>query len=293
MNQTWVRNYLERYLEIHQCQFIERQPGYTTVKLSVEVDKDITNRPYYWTFVERTNADPETLTMTFIFDKEKTPDDLRGEVIKFGSERLKQFFKAANKRGKMVRLYQQLAAQPSRNTMKPLQTLQPWLIANFKIEFISDQKKDLIISLGINLSTGEMKENFSPVLKKMMLSPVLPANNIIDSPFLTLREAALQLEEWIMNEIFKEDFHWVSEANNRLQKEIEQIEAYYENNSLDTKKENDDNRVNDVENSSIVEKEKRIEEVKWQYAPRVEVNPINFGLFYLDKTIQKNVEYIH
>lgn len=57
-----------RYLEAEQCDIIEKHPAYVTVKLSPSADKDLTQRPYYWSFVERTGAEPETMTCTFIFD---------------------------------------------------------------------------------------------------------------------------------------------------------------------------------------------------------------------------------
>ncbi|OEF99612.1 hypothetical protein BHF71_08290 [Vulcanibacillus modesticaldus] len=273
MNQIWVRDYLKRYFMIHQCHFIEEGPGHLEVKLSVEVDKDLTNRPYYWTFVERTGAEPETLTMTFIFDQKKVPEGIRGEEIRFGSERLKQIFNSAKKRGKMVRLYQQ-PKQKIRGVQIPTNyyTLSPWLGVNYKVEFISDQKKDLLISLGIDLGTGKMKQNFYQYLKQLDLSPVLPANVSTLAPFISIREAALQLEEWIIHEIHKQNFNWAIEANERLKEELKMVELFYEIES--------ENKTN-IE--LLVEKEKRIEEVKWQYSPKIEVSPINFGIFYLDK----------
>lgn len=70
MNQDQVRDYVSRYLEAAECQVIEHHPAYMTVKLSPEADKALTNRPYYWSFVERTGAEPETMTITFVFDQE-------------------------------------------------------------------------------------------------------------------------------------------------------------------------------------------------------------------------------
>jgi hypothetical protein len=70
MNQQQVTQFVERYLETTQCQIIEKSPAHITVKLSPEADKALTNRSYYWSFVERTGAEPETMTFSFIFDSE-------------------------------------------------------------------------------------------------------------------------------------------------------------------------------------------------------------------------------
>ncbi|WP_223868838.1 YqhG family protein [Paenibacillus sp. UASWS1643] len=63
-----VQAYVLTYLEALDCQIMERSPAHVTVKLSPEADKALTNRPYYWGFVERTGAPAETMSFTFIFD---------------------------------------------------------------------------------------------------------------------------------------------------------------------------------------------------------------------------------
>ncbi|UUZ79898.1 YqhG family protein [Paenibacillus sp. P26] len=71
MNAEQIRSFVMRYLEAEQCDILEKHPAYVTVKLSPSADRDLTNRPYYWNFVERTGAAPETMTCTFIFDPEQ------------------------------------------------------------------------------------------------------------------------------------------------------------------------------------------------------------------------------
>lgn len=68
MNAKQIEKYVMRYLETLDCQVIEKTPSSVTVKLSPEADKDLTGRSYYWSFVERTGAAPETVTFRFIFD---------------------------------------------------------------------------------------------------------------------------------------------------------------------------------------------------------------------------------
>ncbi|MFC0211171.1 YqhG family protein [Paenibacillus chartarius] len=68
MNAEQIRSFVHAYLEAYQCDIVEKAPTHVTVKLSVEADKELTNRAYYWGFVERTGAPAETMTMTFVFD---------------------------------------------------------------------------------------------------------------------------------------------------------------------------------------------------------------------------------
>lgn len=66
-----VRKHVMDYLEATECAIIEASPLHITVKLSPRADRMLTDRPYYWGFVERTGVDPETLSFTFVFDPEK------------------------------------------------------------------------------------------------------------------------------------------------------------------------------------------------------------------------------
>ncbi len=66
-----VRTQVMNYLEVTECTIIEASPLHVTVKLSPRADRMLTDRPYYWGFVERTGVEPETLSFTFVFDPEK------------------------------------------------------------------------------------------------------------------------------------------------------------------------------------------------------------------------------
>lgn len=70
MTREQIREYVLTYLEATECQFLEKSPHHVTVKLSPRADRDLTNRPYYWGFIERTGAEPETMSFSFIFDPE-------------------------------------------------------------------------------------------------------------------------------------------------------------------------------------------------------------------------------
>lgn len=53
-----VRKHVMEYLEATECTVIEVSPLHVTVKLSPRADRMLTDRPYYWGFVERTGAAP-------------------------------------------------------------------------------------------------------------------------------------------------------------------------------------------------------------------------------------------
>ncbi|MDT3425860.1 hypothetical protein J2Z22_001379 [Paenibacillus forsythiae] len=71
MTPQQVQKHVMDYLDATECQIIEKSPVHVTVKLSPRADQMLTDRPYYWSFVERTGAEPQTLSFTFVFDPEK------------------------------------------------------------------------------------------------------------------------------------------------------------------------------------------------------------------------------
>lgn len=71
MNKRNIHTFVMRFLEAYDCTILEKSPTSVTVKLSPEADREMTGRPYYWSFVERTGAAPETMTYKFIFDPEQ------------------------------------------------------------------------------------------------------------------------------------------------------------------------------------------------------------------------------
>ncbi|MDQ0086682.1 hypothetical protein J2T12_000076 [Paenibacillus anaericanus] len=76
MTTEQIQKFVMTYLETTECQIIEKSPSHVTVKLSPQADRDLTNRPYYWGFIERTGAEPETMSFSFIFDPERHQADL-------------------------------------------------------------------------------------------------------------------------------------------------------------------------------------------------------------------------
>ncbi|GAB7386785.1 YqhG family protein [Bacillaceae bacterium] len=257
MNQTQIREFMETYFQAFDSVFLEKHPAYFTVKLPKEVDKDIGNRPFYWSYVEKLGMEPQPLVVTFVFDRERFPNHVRAEEIRFGSARLHQIFASAKKHGRFVRLYEKQAL--------PLQApLMPWLSVNVKIEFICDRKRDVLLSVGIDLIRGEIVPDFYKKVRNLPLSPKIPELQYTLPPALALADAVERLERYVRSEIAKYDTAWAHEARERLQQEIALLEAYYGEHC-----------------DSAAEKEQRIQELRWQYEPRIEVRTTNVGLFFL------------
>src|SRR5690606_29030330 len=102
-----------------------------------------------------------------------------GELIHFGSPRLHQILQSAQELGHSIRMYESLNSDINQS-----EPLQPWLCQNVKISFQSDRKKDLILSLGLNLIHGQMIPNFYDVLNSLQLAMKIPDYAFTLSPLI-------------------------------------------------------------------------------------------------------------
>ncbi|RKD25531.1 hypothetical protein BEP19_00880 [Ammoniphilus oxalaticus] len=284
MNQAEIRNYIENYFKAFESEFVESNDAYFSVELPIEVDKDLGNRPFYWTYVEKIGIPHNPLTLTFIFDREQTPEEIRGEELPFGSRRLHQIFESAKKHGKFARLYETPPNIPTGSL--PSFPLTPWLCVNYKIEFICDQKRDLLLPLGINLISGQIVKDFYNQVNSLPLTPKLPNYTFTMQPIFGLESAANRLEQYIQSIVDKEDDEWAKQASRRLEEEKQLIEAYYCEEVNQRAKQGEEEEAEQLRQQVQDEKEMRLKELIWQFEPRIQVTALNTGLFYLRSQIE-------
>lgn len=282
MNQDEIRTFAENYFRSFQSTFVEEHPAFFSVELPVEVDKDIGNRPFYWSYVEKMGITPNLITLNLIFDPANCPEGIRGEAMTFGSRRLLQLFGSSKKHGQFVRLYE----EPKQIQAKGSTPLAPWLCTNYKIEFVCDQKRDLLLSFGINLITGEILEDFHQKVKQLPLTPKLPDYSFTMQPIFGIDSAVTKLETFIQALLSKEDTKWAQLAKERLEEEKVYVESYYqEEASRQHSTEEDAEKLQERQKQLVTEKETRMNELIWQFEPKIEVQLVNGGLFYLSHIV--------
>ncbi|CAH1206734.1 hypothetical protein PAECIP111893_02597 [Paenibacillus plantiphilus] len=312
MNEKQVHKFVQRYLETTDCRIIEKSPAHFHVKLSPRADRDLTNRPFYWSFVDRTGADPETMSMLLVTDKQKYETSINNggsgngaaaapssqdeaanaalgrslgyvhgtlhtsmrvprEELHYGSRKLEQLFESAKGGGSYVCLFQ----EPDKRGIHPHQSTAytAWLGVNLKIEFACDQKREEIYSIGVSLATGQHIEQFHDRLLELRLTPRLPPNVHIAKNAVSLHKAAAMIEQTMERRLKSYDFNWAVSAAVRLQDELNTIEHYYDPLIQSAEEEH---------RAAIQEQyERRRNEIRWQYEPRVAVSAINCGIFHL------------
>ena len=255
-----VHNYLGTFFTENNCQILTNQPDYLTVQLTIDMDKKIMNRPYYWQYLEATNGVPCPAQLTLVTDQNKVDAQVKGEVVNFGSPRLSQLFQVTKELGSFVHLYESIEQKESQSI------LTPWLGVNYQVSYYSDQTKEMLYSFGINLMTGDVVDNFHESLKDIDLITSKPERSF-SLPFIIKPLRALERLDALMDDIIRQDDHsWAEEAKQRRDKDLKVLEYFYEG-------------IEEKPESYELEK-KAMEE---RYEPRIKIEIINGGLFYLQK----------
>lgn len=78
MQQQDIHNFLERYFTSNESPIIENNEGFLHVQLSIELDKALMNRPFYWHYLEKTGGIPNPMEMVLITDPSKYSGDKKG-----------------------------------------------------------------------------------------------------------------------------------------------------------------------------------------------------------------------
>jgi hypothetical protein len=270
LDQQAVRSFTERYLRLTGCRIIESAPSHLVTQLTIEADKDLLNRPFYWMYVEKMGLPPQPSRLCLVFDPESFPEGMRGEHLFYGAPRFTQILRSAQKHGRFVRLYQTPGPARKAGRAKPYI---PWIGIRFKVSYICDRKKDRLRDLGINLVSGEIRDDFYQEVKQLEWTPRIPPGRHQASPCLTVTQAVGKLEARLQDEIEREAPSWADEALERLREELDLLDAYYP-------------KEGQLSEQRLAERSRRRTETVLQYHPRVEVSVINAGLFYMEE--QKN-----
>lgn len=294
MNAKNVRKFILAYAEATGCKLIDQSAGHITVKLSPEADRALTGRPYYWSFIDNTGTEPETLSFSWMFGQSPLPESgtpatrltsvmtpvgrvIREEVY-YGSRRLESIFKAVREAGRCVMLF----AEPPRLKRGPLESIpySAWLGVNFKIAYECDMKRERLCGWGISLATGVIDERFLDRVRSMRWTPRLPANIHLLRNEWSLRKAMSQLEQTLERSLKAEDFTWAEEAEARRRQELARIGRYYDSQQARAAKDGE-TQSEELLQAWQERRQRRENEIDWQYRPRIQATVLNCGVFNL------------
>lgn len=253
-----VQHYLRTFFSENNCQFVNDTDHYLTVQLTIDMDKRIMNRPYYWQYVESVGGVPSPSQLTLITDQTKLNENIKGELVHFGSPRLNQLFQATHEMGAFIQMFEQVEETINR----PILT--PWLGVNYKVSYYSNQTKEMLHSLGINLMNGSIITDFHASLNEMNIASTMPLNAFL-LPYVIKPIRGLERLDGIVEKVIQQDDHsWADQAKKRWQRDIRVLEFFYEGVE---------------ERPECYEMEKTA--LQQQYEARIKIEIISGGLFYL------------
>ena len=58
MQQQEIHSYLKNFFTTNNCTIEQDNGKYMTVQLTIEMDKLLMNRPFYWHYIEKIGAEP-------------------------------------------------------------------------------------------------------------------------------------------------------------------------------------------------------------------------------------------
>lgn len=252
-----IHNYVQQFFIENHCPILSNHDHYLIVQLTIEMDKKMMNRPFYWQYIETTGDEPIPAQLTLITNQNALTEKIMGETVHAGSPRLTQIFSLIQEMGSFVQMYEK-----GKGNVETILT--PWLIINYKVSYSSHQTKEMIYSLGMNLMTGEVLKDFQESLLTRPLSPTIP-EHVFCLPYTIKPANAIDRLDDVLERVIRKDDHaWAEEAKEKWEKEKLVLDYFYED--IDDKPER-----YQTEQKALAE----------QYEAKIQIDVMNGGLFYL------------
>ncbi|GGA68282.1 YqhG family protein [Ornithinibacillus halotolerans] len=252
-----LHSFLKDYFTAHHCEIISNQDGVLQIQLNEKMDRALMNRPFYWHYIKNMGREGDPMQLTLITNQEI--QDLKGERIHFGSPRLQQILNHLKENERFTRLFQ--VVQANQNT-----ALHPWLVVNLKISYIGKHKKDEIFSIGLNLINGVMKTEMMDALHGIEFGMKISDFCYTITPIIKPQSGYKRILSVIDQYISDLDHDWAKESLETLENEMELLKHFYE----------------DEWDEEIDQMEKELQDLKERYHPKIQVNIVNGGIFYLN-----------
>lgn len=252
-----IEQFLKQFFTANHCEVIQENSGKLAVQLTIDMDKELMNRPFYWQYMEATGNKGQPKKIIFNTKPKQMEDE--GEWIHFGSPRLEQIYNHLRKSGKFIHLFEKVNV--NNNTM-----LHPWLLTNYCIMYEGKQKKEELFSIGLNLINGTFVFEMMEQLDQITLSPTISDHCYTISPLIKIQSGFKRIENYIHEYVMNQQHDWAVESLQLLQEEMAMIHHFYE--IEDNKK----------------EMQKEIDDVEARLQPQITYDVISGGIIYLQES---------
>ncbi|SFL82547.1 protein YqhG of unknown function [Gracilibacillus orientalis] len=252
---TNLHNFLHQYFTIHDCEVLTENQTEMTIRLNRELDQVLMNRPFYWHYMDKIGRQGEP--MSLYLDTSTENKDNNREWIHFGSPRLQQIFHHIKTNARFTILYEETDGDTKT-------ALHPWLVTNIMVHYCGKQKKESVHSIGVQLINGVMKTDMMNHMDGLSMDRRMSDYSFTISPIIKPVSGFRRIFHYLENELLEEDMGWVKQSTDALNEEIQLLDYFFHQQE---------------ENKEILEKEQ--ERLTERLQPRIEIEIINAGLFYL------------
>lgn len=237
--------FCEDYFRTVQADLQNESENYREYILPLAIDKELTDRPFFWMWAEKTGQPITPTTLRLAFSKEArdrenerlkqealakiegkvlTPAERMffrpptAELIDYGCFRLEKIFQSVDTHGRF-------ACVVSATGDKNIPCI-PWLCVNGVISYCCDSIEQQWFSIGICLQNNQIVEDFFSRMKRIQMVPARP-EQILNQGTSPLQEALKLVKTYITRKIQNRPTDWAADASMRLQDEISRLETYY------------------------------------------------------------------
>jgi Bacterial protein YqhG of unknown function len=221
-------------------------PEYREYLLPLDVDKELTDRPFYWMWAEKTGQTivPTILRLAFneetqiretarlreealskVNINEMTPMERMffrppvPELVNLGSFRINKLHESLTVRGQFASVVPLNASENAKFV--------PWLVLNGLITYRCDSLEQSWFSVGICMLNGQCVHDFFENVQRIPMRSV-PPQQLMSQAKLQLDVAVANLQKAVENIAENHPKEWADEATERLRKELQQVDTYYQ-----------------------------------------------------------------
>jgi len=250
-----LHKFLIDYFEANQCE-VQASPDLLDIKLTEEMDEQLMNRPFYWHYVRKLNQKGQPMELKLTTDYFQATKERN--YIYFSTDRFKKIAQDTLTKGRFVKLFEKI--EPKKKT-----PVYPWLIINLKRSYLGKSQHQEIKSYGIQLINGTIIDQAFEWLDQKKWDVNIPNLCYPMTPIIKPENGFKRIDQYVLNELQNNEHKWAQESFQALNEEI-QLLNYFKDNSPNMDREH---------------YETELANIKSIYHPKIKVEVINGGLFYI------------
>lgn len=252
-----LHDFLVDYFTASQCQ-VEVINDTISIQLTEEMDERLMNRPFYWHYIRKLNQTGQPLQLKITTNHSSATKEI--DYIYYTTDRFQKIAEDTIIKGRYCKLYENI--RPTKQT-----PLYPWLVINIKQTYLGKKQAEQLLSLGINLINGTIIDQAIFMLKTKQFNNTVPDLCYLITPIIKPTNGYDRIENYLINQLQRQAHEWASDSYRSLTEEIKLLNYFKERNP----------------NMDEDHYEKEKENLQAIYQPKIKLEVINGGLFYLQQ----------